>query len=222
VRDLQESWQRYQRELDAWLVNYDAPVHPLEVIYAIQKTMDTDAIVLAGEGANRIWTTSYLRMPTENSWVISSNFACMGLATAGAFGVKAGCPDRQVICVTGDGAFQMQLQELPVAIQHKLPITWVVLNNNCLGWIKWRQEVVTDSRIIDVDFRPNWDFVKAAEAAGCFGVRVDRKADLQGALQQAFERNRRGQAAVVEVMTLELEMAPGFLAHMGYGEPFTD
>lgn len=55
----------------------------------------------------------YMALVGLTSTSRSSNFACMGLATAGAFGGKAGCPDRQVICVTGDGAFQMQLQELP-------------------------------------------------------------------------------------------------------------
>jgi thiamine pyrophosphate-dependent acetolactate synthase large subunit-like protein len=161
-----------------------------------------------------------LRVPTAGSWVVSSGFACMGLATAAVFGVKAACPERQVIALTGDGSFQMQMQELPVAIQYKLPVTWVILNNDCLGWIKWQQEFIQDGRCIDVDFRPNWDFVKVAEAAGCFGTRVERAEELPGALQRAFEANRQGIASVVDVRILELEQAPGFLAYYGYGNPF--
>jgi putative transposase len=93
-----------------------------------------------------------------------------------------------------DGAYQALLKE------HGIQVS---MNNDCLGWIKWQQEFLQDGRCIDVDFRPNWDFVKVAEAAGCFGTRVERAEELPGALQEAFTaNNRKGIASVVDVHIL--------------------
>jgi acetolactate synthase-1/2/3 large subunit len=117
------------------------------------------------------------------------------------------------VALTGDGSFQMQMQEIVVAAQYKLPITYVVFNNNCLGWIKWGQKVGRDERFYCVDYEVNWKHAEAAECAGLAGFYVDAPDQCEAAIRGALAANADGQPALIEVMVPYDEPTPGFCEH---------
>ncbi|MEN6305159.1 MAG: thiamine pyrophosphate-binding protein, partial [Armatimonadia bacterium] len=155
--------------VDQIIARTKGPVHHAQFIRELNRLMPTDTVGVIGEGANRVWTATELALTTTGSWVSASDFGCMGYAVAAAIGASFAAPGRKVVALTGDGSFQMQMQEIVVAAQYKLPITYVVFNNNCLGWIKWGQKVGREERFYCVDYEVNWKHAEAAKAAGLTG-----------------------------------------------------
>jgi acetolactate synthase-1/2/3 large subunit len=105
-------------------------------------------------------------------------------------GVKLAHPDAQVACVTGEGSIQMCIQELSTCKQYHLPVKIVNLNNRYLGMVRQWQEIEYGSRYSESYMDALPDFVRLAEAYGHVGVRVDRKADVEPALRDAFGKHR--------------------------------
>jgi len=153
------------------------------------------------------------RQSVPGNWVSASDFGCMGFAVGAAIGAAVARPDTTIICLTGDGSFQMQMQEIVVAAQYSLPITYVVLNNNALGWIKWGQKTQREGRFYCTDYSKNWDHVAAAEAAGLEGFRVDNPAQSGPAILGALRANKESRPALIEVAVPWDEQTPGFHAH---------
>lgn len=210
---LKEAWDKYNSKMDSTFLDQMEVAHPYWIIKEINNQIDKDGIIVLGEGANRVWTATYSRVRTPGNWVSASDYGCMGLSVAAAIGVKLGKPGSQVICITGDGSFQMQMQELAVAVEYKLPITWVVLNNNSLGWIKWIQKEFHGGRYISVDYKKNWKFDKVAEAIGSYGFKAETNKQFSEALNQALKVNEEGYCAVIDVYIPDLDFTPGFLEH---------
>jgi acetolactate synthase-1/2/3 large subunit len=215
VQEIAQLRARYAERVQAQIDASEGPVHPAQLLAEVQRQKDDDAIIVLGEGASRVWTATELKIDAPGHWVSASDFGCMGYAVPAAIGAKLAKPECQVISITGDGSFQMQMQELPVAAQHSAPVTWIVMNNNCLGWIKWGQKVRYDERYYAVDFAPNWRHDLAAEAAGCHGERVESPEQLEAAISAALRANAEGQSAVVEVLTPQTEQTDGFVQHHG-------
>jgi len=122
----------------------------------------------------------------------------MGYGVVGAMAAKLARPDRQVVCTTGDGAFQMQLHELGTAVQEGLAVTWVVLDDSAFGWVQWIQKR-TEGPIVATQFSPGTDLVKSAKAAGIESIRVKEASGLRPALETARQANADGQPFVVVV-----------------------
>jgi acetolactate synthase-1/2/3 large subunit len=120
----------------------------------------------------------------------------MGLGVAGAIGAKLARPDAPVVCVTGDGAFQMYMKEVPTAVQHGAPVLWVVLDNASLHWVKWIAKA-TGERYLAVDFEAQPDLAAVAEASGAHAERIDSPGELDGALVRARTALEAGRPAVL-------------------------
>ncbi|MBC8458530.1 MAG: thiamine pyrophosphate-binding protein, partial [Deltaproteobacteria bacterium] len=108
-----------------------------------------------------------------------------------------------------DGSFQMFMKELPTAVQYHAPVTYVVLNNFSLGWVKFGQQR-RGSQFTGVDFEAQPDFVKIAEANQCYGERVENPADIRPALERAKQATQNGTPAVVEFIVDGWDFAYGF------------
>src|SRR4029450_6088179 len=123
-------------------------------------------------GPHALWSVycPYVKGTAPRGCVAPAEQPCMGFGVAGAVGAKLARPDAFVVCVTGDGAFQMYLQEMATAVQYRAPVVWVVLDNASLGWCKWIQRA-TGERYIATDFEAQPDFVRLAEAYGGHGGR---------------------------------------------------
>ena len=103
-------------------------------------------------------------------------------------------PDRPAVCFVGDGSFQMALHALPVAAEHRLGVTWVVLDDQALGSIRDIQQHRFDERILATEFGFQPDFAALARACGCHGERVDDAGDVDAAVARALEANARRRA----------------------------
>ncbi len=116
------------------------------------------------------------------------------------------------MCVTGDGAFQTEMKELPTAVQYSAPVTWVVLDNRSFGWPKLHERLAGWPRYIGVDFEAQPDLAAVARASGCYGERVEMPAQIIPALHRALEANSTGQPAVLHFIVDDTEFGPGFRA----------
>ncbi len=136
----------------------------------------------------------------------------MGSGVTGAVGVKLANPDKKVVCVTGDGAFQMYNQDVPTAVQYNAPVTWVILNNFSLGWTKLGQKDL-GGRYIATDFTFQPNFVQMAHSYGCYGEKIEKPADINGALKRALKANESGQSAILDFIIDFEDVAEGFKAY---------
>jgi acetolactate synthase-1/2/3 large subunit len=115
----------------------------------------------------------------------------MGFGLPAAMGVKLAFPEADVVCVTGEGSIQMNIQELSTCTQYKLPVKILNLHNGYLGMVKQWQDMQYGGRYSESVYEDSLpDFVKLAEAYGHVGIRVDRKEDLEPALNDAFGKYR--------------------------------
>jgi acetolactate synthase-1/2/3 large subunit len=113
----------------------------------------------------------------------------MGYGFPSAMGVKVGNPDRVSINITGDGSILMNIQELMTAVEYKIPVINVILNNNYLGMVRQWQTLFYDNRISETDLSTQPDFVKVAESFGGIGYRVSTMEEFENALKDAVEKN---------------------------------
>jgi acetolactate synthase-1/2/3 large subunit len=123
----------------------------------------------------------------------------MGMGVVGAIAAKLTAPSKNVVCITGDGAFQMYLKELPTAAQYRTGCTWVVLNNSALGWPMYYQNTSVGWNTTAFEVQP--DFASIARSCGCHGRKVESAGSLRPALEEALRLNREGTPVVLDVPT---------------------
>jgi len=176
-------------------LHYSAePADALYPQYVVQRvsalTATRDAVICTEVGQNQMWSCQYYTLHTPRSWVSSGGLGTMGFGFPAAIGAKAGRPDALVIDIAGDGSFQMNLQELATAKINDLPVKVVILNNGYLGMVRQWQELFYGRRYASSVLPQDCpDFVKLAEAYGCFGVRVTTPSELDAALLAAFDHD---------------------------------
>jgi acetolactate synthase-1/2/3 large subunit len=187
------------------------PLKTKRVLYEINQVFGKNTVLVHENGSQDLWSyySPYYKVLDLNSVVAPGEQTCMGMGVAGAIGAKLARPDKKVVCITGDGAFQMHYQELPTAVQHGAPVTWVVLDNRSLGWIKYGQKKLGE-RYISVDYAAQPDFVQLAQACCCYGERVEKPNEVRGALERALQANDKGKPAVLAFAVDAWDFADGF------------
>jgi acetolactate synthase-1/2/3 large subunit len=207
---IKEEKARYLEELAAECQDDGVPLKSKRIVWELGRVFGRNTILVNENGSQDLWSyySPYFRT-AQNGCVAPGAQTCMGTGVAGAIGVKLARPDQNVVCVTGDGAFQMYMRELPTAAQHNAPVTWVVLNNRFLGWIKFHQREMNE-RYIATDFRVQPDFAALARACGCYGEKVEDPGQITPALERALKANQEGQPAVLDFIVDGWDLAPGF------------
>ncbi len=186
----------WMRAIDDWRsrfpLHFEAPdsttIMPQHVIQRIDAlTADRETIVCTEVGQNQMWAMQFHEVHAPRTWVSSGGLGTMGFGFPASIGAQAGRPDALVIDIAGDGSFQMVSQELATAKVHDLPVKVVILNNGFLGMVRQWQELFYGKRysqsVLPQDVP---DFVKLAEAYGCFGVRAETPDEVDQALLAAF------------------------------------
>jgi len=188
-------------DVDESLARRDWPMKGKAIVAEVNRVFGPNTILCKENGGQDLWSYywPYYQIFDTGCCVPPAEQTMMGLGVIGAMAAKLAAPDRQVVCTTGDGAFQMASHELGTAVQYKLPVTWVVLNDGALGWVQWIQRRAHDGRIVATQFDPAIDIVATAKAAGCDGVRVNAPEELAPALERAKEANAAGVPFVVDV-----------------------
>jgi acetolactate synthase-1/2/3 large subunit len=207
----------YLLEVAAECRTEEMPLRTKRVAWEIGEVFGPETILVNENGSQDLWTyyVPYYRVREGGLCVPPGEQTCLGLGVAGAIGAKLAHPGKHVVCVTGDGAFQTEMKELPTAVQHDAPVTWVVLDNRSLGWPKLHERLGGWQRSIAVDFEAQPDFAAVAQASGCYGERVDVPAQITPALRRALEANLSGQPAVLHFIVDDTEFGPGFRAQYG-------
>jgi acetolactate synthase-1/2/3 large subunit len=165
---------------------------PQRVVETLQAlTADEDVIVTTGVGQHQMWAMQYVQSIRPRSFITSGGLGTMGYGIPAAIGAKAARPEATVVCVDGDGCFQMTAQELTTAVLDDLPIVVVLVNNGYLGMVTQWQDMFFDGRRSHVHLTTQVpDYAKLAEAYGGVGMVVESEAELEPALSEALTLGR--------------------------------
>ena len=171
---------------DKWMEkdmnNTSAPIRPERLMKAINDYSKDDAVYSIDVGTSTVWGTRYLDLNVNNKFIISAWLGTMGCGLPGALASNIAYPGRQAIAITGDGAFQMVMQDFATAVQYDLPMTVFVLNNKQLSFIKYEQQAAGELEYA-IDFS-DMDHAKFAEAAGGKGYVLKTLTVLMKLLKQ--------------------------------------
>lgn len=183
-----------------------------QVVHALNRVFDEGFVLVHENGGQDLWSyyCPYVKVTVERGSVPPAEQTVMGLGVAGAIGAKLAAPGRHVVCVTGDGAFQMYMKEIPTAVQYRAPVLWVVLDNASLHWVKWIARA-TGERYLAVDFEAQPDLVAVARASGAHAERISASGELLEALARAKRALADGVPAVLVCAIDTWDYPPGFV-----------
>jgi len=195
-----EAWARevdeWRRKLAlSWRPLHDGVIMPQAVIESVSRATKGRAIVVADVGQNQMWAAQFLCHTAPRKFLTSGGMGAMGFAIPAAIGAALAKPDSRVVAIAGDGGAQMTFEELIVAVERKLPITIIILNNGCLGMVRQIQELFYRRKYSGVFLRSP-DFIALARAHGASGIRVKDPAKLDAAVRRAVAARK---PTVVEV-----------------------
>ncbi len=165
-------------------------IMPQYVVEKLYEVTGGDAFITSDVGQHQMWAAQYYKFDKPRRWINSGGLGTMGVGLPYAMGVRFANPKATVACVTGEGSIQMNIQELSTAKQFRLPIKIINLNNRYLGMVRQWQQMFHGNRYAEsyVDALP--DFVKLAESYGHVGMKIERPADVEPALREAFTRHK--------------------------------
>ena len=175
---------------------------PQWVIKRVGELLGDDANISTDVGQHQMWTAQFYPFSRPRQFMSSGGLGTMGYGFPAALGVKAAMPEKVSINFTGDGSILMNVQELMTAVEKKLPVINIILNNNFLGMVRQWQTLFYDKRHSETDLSVQPDFVKLAQAFGGIGYRVHTKEEFDAALKDAVERNV---VAFIEVIVERME-----------------
>ncbi len=178
-------------------------IKPQRVVEAMYKITNGEAYVCSDVGQHQMFAAQHYPFAKPRQWINSGGLGTMGFGLPAAMGVKLAFPDKHVICITGDGSIQMNIQELSTCSQYNLPVVIVTLNNRSLGMVRQWQDMVYGGRHSSSYMESLPDFIKVAEAYGHVGIQIDTLDELEEKLTQAF--SIKNKLVFVDVMVDEKE-----------------
>ena len=159
--------------------------------YAIQRlyelTKDRDTYITTEVGQHQMWAAQFYGFEEPNRWMTSGGLGTMGYGFPAAIGVQVAHRDSLVIDIAGDASIQMCIQEMSCAVQYGLPVKIFILNNQYMGMVRQWQQLLHGNRLSHSYTESMPDFVKLAEAYGGVGIRCDKPADLDDAIQTMID-----------------------------------
>ena len=168
----------------------DANIHaimPQRVVETLCKLTKGKAIITSDVGQHQMFAALYYKYDEPRQWLNSGGLGTMGVGLPYAMAAKLACPDKMVVCITGEGSIQMNIQELSTCLQYNLPVKILNLNNAQLGMVKQWQDMLYEGRHAQSYMQSLPDFVKLAESYGHKGVKITNPATMEQELKQALE-----------------------------------
>ncbi len=182
----------------------ESVLKPQNVVTALNELTAEETIVTTGVGQHQMWAAQYYEFTRPNQLITSGGLGTMGFGFPAAIGAQVAAPDRPVVSITGDGSFQMNIQELTTAIREELPVTVVVLRNGSLGMVRQWQQLFFENRLVETlidDGTPS--LAKVTEAYGGKGITIADEKGLKSGLEEAL--NYQSGPSVVECFVAEEE-----------------
>ncbi|HIF9461916.1 TPA: acetolactate synthase 3 large subunit [Photobacterium damselae] len=187
--DLDRWWHDIQGWRDRQCLQYETNsdrIKPQQVIESLYQLTQGNAYVASDVGQHQMFAALYYPFAKPRRWINSGGLGTMGFGLPAAMGVKFALPEEEVICVTGDGSIQMNIQELSTALQYDIPVKIVNLNNRFLGMVKQWQDMIYQGRHSHSYMDSVPDFAAIAEAYGHVGVRITDPKTLDSQLKEAL------------------------------------
>ncbi len=188
---LEKWWAQIEEWRSQDCLKYDRAselVKPQYVIEQLHEITKGDAFVTSDVGQHQMWAAQYYGFNKPRRWINSGGLGTMGFGLPAAMGVQLAYPDETVVCITGEASIQMCIQELSTCKQYGLPIKLICLNNGYMGMVRQWQEFFYEKRYAMSYFDALPDFVSLAQSYGHTGIKVDKPADVRGALEEALGR----------------------------------
>jgi acetolactate synthase-1/2/3 large subunit len=179
-----EEWRK--RHGGEYEKNDNGLLKPQEAIEGLWKATNGDAYICSDVGQHQMFAAQYYKFDKPNRWINSGGLGTMGFGFPAAMGVKLNFPDEMVVCVTGEGSIQMNIQEMSTCLQYGIPVKIFCLNNGYLGMVRQWQDMNYEGRHSSsyMESLPDWTML--AESYGHVGINVETKDQLQGAMDDCF------------------------------------
>ncbi|MBT3697141.1 MAG: acetolactate synthase 3 large subunit [Gammaproteobacteria bacterium] len=162
-------------------------IMPQEVVQQVYQVTKGDAYVTSDVGQHQMFAAQYYHFDKPRRWINSGGLGTMGFGLPSALGVKLAFPNKEVVCITGEGSIQMCIQELSTCLQYGLPVKIININNQALGMVRQWQDMNYGGRYAASTYEESLpDFVKLAEAYGHKGFKVTERSKLRSTLEKAF------------------------------------
>jgi acetolactate synthase-1/2/3 large subunit len=185
------------KQIDAWrarkCLDYDHSDTIIKPQFVIQKLWEVtrgQAFVTSDVGQHQMWAAQYYPFAEPRRWINSGGLGTMGVGLPFAMGVQMANPGRDVAVITGEGSIQMNIQELSTCKQYRLTPKILCLNNRYLGMVRQWQQIDYGSRYSETYVEALPDFVKLAESYGHIGLQIEKPADVEPALREAFTKHK--------------------------------
>ncbi len=181
-----DNWQT-QNPMPGGLKKNGSTMKPQFVIRELSRLSDDNIIVATDVGQHQMWTAQHFIVRHPQSFLSSGGLGTMGYGFPASIGAKFAAPEKKVICITGDGSFQMNCQELATAVNNNLDIVIAIINNSYLGMVRQWQDIFFNKRYAHTLLEGNPDFVKLAEAYGATGLRASEENEATAAIERAMQ-----------------------------------
>lgn len=184
-------WERIERWRSQHPLRYDdspdSEIKPQFLVQALYEATGGGECILSSDvGQHQMWAAQYFHFSKPRRWINSGGLGTMGFGLPAAIGAAIACPDLPSVLLTGDGSFQMNIQELATARQFDVPVKCVIMDNGYLGMVRQWQELFWDRRYSNVDMGQWPDWIKLADAYGATGVLLTDKSSLVDDLRTAL------------------------------------
>jgi len=192
-----ERFKDWWEQIDIWRRRYPLSyredpnvIKPQFVIEKLYELTKGEAIICTEVGQNQMWTAQFYKFKYPRTLITSGGLGTMGFGFPAAIGAQMGNPGKLVIDIAGDGSIQMNIQELATAMDQRLPIKIIILNNGYLGMVRQWQELFYEKRYSAVKFATIPDFVKIAEAYGAVGLRITKPQEVEPTLKKILSLDK--------------------------------
>jgi acetolactate synthase-1/2/3 large subunit len=197
VKDKRKQIQDWTAQIEEWkkkhplkYKNNDGVLHQECVIQKIGELTNHKAVVTTGVGQHQMWTAQWYQFTKPRSMITSGGLGTMGYGFPAAIGAQIGRPNETVICIDGDGSFQMTMAELATAAYYKIPVKVFIMDNGHHGMVRQWQELFYNRRFSGSQLgQSNPDFMKIAEACGVTSFRISNPEEVESTIEEALSQS---------------------------------
>ncbi|MEZ5346328.1 MAG: biosynthetic-type acetolactate synthase large subunit [Pyrinomonadaceae bacterium] len=193
LTDCRASRKKWWEKLNGWRNSVplicersESEIKPQMLIEELYRVTKGDAVIVTDVGQHQMWAAQFYPLRRPRQWLTSGGLGTMGFGLPAAMGAQLALKEQQVVAIVGDGGFQMTNQEIITAVQYKIPLKVIIMNNGYLGMVRQWQEMFYDRAYSEVDLSVSPDFVKLAESYGALGLRAEKPAELREVLENGL------------------------------------